>query len=439
MSALLAPAVDFVLTGGGLLQDYYQNDREIALEQEQHEEILKQMKEQFDQELEQEKKSYLVAAYNDMERYFQEINENLINSTLDAERDMIDQRNQQYQTILIASTMMFTALISILYQGGLPSNSQPYLKICYALFNSLSLVLLLLAIALCALIVKNVTSFMLKRSKDGKRHLSQAIKHTKKIRDDVKMMGLASSIDRQHCREAAESKESLHATDHPQQQQQQSPAGKMSPTRTSGGSGNAHHLVDLKEEDIEQVWRGHEAFIQELLSKRAEIVAHKEQYLIVDRAFELYWASHCKGLAEVSLIVFYLGTAFMLVVTFIFTGAQFAFEYHSMTASLASVIILGSSILMGLGVVFYLRKFDPYLIRFDESLQEEAHQDRADIRHSIIQLLTPQSTRSSVDDLESGMGSGDREGQGQGLWRWSLIRSASSWMKGRGNKKHKNR
>jgi hypothetical protein len=114
------------------------------------------------------KKTFLISAFTDIEQYCQELNENLIISSKDSgkqtnylllfisydqfllERDMADQRSQQFQTILLAATIMSTALISVLIQGNLPEKENKLIIfIMYSICNSLSLVLLLMCTVLC--------------------------------------------------------------------------------------------------------------------------------------------------------------------------------------------------------------------------------------------------------------------------------------------------
>jgi hypothetical protein len=54
--------------------------------------------------------------FTSLEKHFQQLNADLIGSSKESERDMFDQRNQQFQTILLASSVMFSALSTVIIQ-----------------------------------------------------------------------------------------------------------------------------------------------------------------------------------------------------------------------------------------------------------------------------------------------------------------------------------
>jgi ribosomal protein L11 methylase PrmA len=92
----------FVATGAGLYQSARLSNVTQSQEQSRHEQELELLRQQHRSELVTAKQTYLISTFTDIEQYCQELNENLINSTKDAERDMVDQRSQQFQTILVA-------------------------------------------------------------------------------------------------------------------------------------------------------------------------------------------------------------------------------------------------------------------------------------------------------------------------------------------------
>jgi hypothetical protein len=150
-----------------------------------HHAELKLIKEQHQKEIATAKQTYLLSTFTDIEQYCQELNENLLNSSRDAERDMVDQRNQQFQTILVASTIMLTALIGVLIQGVLPDGTSTFLVLLYSLSNSSSLLFLGLCILLCIEITRRVSKFMYKKSQANIEHLSDAMRHTRKVMSTI--------------------------------------------------------------------------------------------------------------------------------------------------------------------------------------------------------------------------------------------------------------
>jgi hypothetical protein len=68
-------------------------------------------------ELETSKKIYLWDASTQMEQHLQQLNADLINANREADRDMYEQRNSQFQTIIVSSTVMFAALCTVIIEG----------------------------------------------------------------------------------------------------------------------------------------------------------------------------------------------------------------------------------------------------------------------------------------------------------------------------------
>lgn len=97
-----------------------------------HNEELKLLRDQHARELFTTKQTYLVNTFTGLEQFCQKLNEDLLKNSREAERDMVDQRNQQFQTLLLASSIMLTALITVLIQGVLPSATPSFF--CGSLF-----------------------------------------------------------------------------------------------------------------------------------------------------------------------------------------------------------------------------------------------------------------------------------------------------------------
>lgn len=118
----------------GLFQSQTNSDESCKLEQDKFSKEKDLLNFQFRESLNLNRRTHLLSTYHNLQGYFQELNENLISSSRDAERDMLDSRNQHFQNIILASTIMLTALLSILYQGELPEEAEHYVIIGNALF-----------------------------------------------------------------------------------------------------------------------------------------------------------------------------------------------------------------------------------------------------------------------------------------------------------------
>lgn len=68
-------------------------------------------------ELETSKKIYLWDASTQMEQHLQQLNADLISANREADRDMYEQRNSQFQTIIVSATVMFAALCTVIIEG----------------------------------------------------------------------------------------------------------------------------------------------------------------------------------------------------------------------------------------------------------------------------------------------------------------------------------
>lgn len=193
--ANLLKAVNTLASGATLYQERSNHYDSLHEEESMHQHTMTEMQEQFNKELQEARRIYLLSMYADMETYFQELNENLISSSRDAERDMVDQRNQQFQTILISATIMLATLLNIMFQGDLPENIHWMFYAGYAFFNTISLISLTINVALCILITSRVTKFMYRKSDANIKHLKKAMRHTKDMMRNLRGSGRSSRFN----------------------------------------------------------------------------------------------------------------------------------------------------------------------------------------------------------------------------------------------------
>lgn len=346
----------------GLYQASDQHKRSQELESAQHEEELRKMREQHKRELLTARQTYLLATYTDVEQYFQELNENLINTSRDAERDMVDQRNQQYQTILVAATMMLTALLSILYQGNLPEKIPNYILISYSLTNTASLMTLLANIALCIEIMSRVSKFMYRRSQSNIEHLTEAMEQTKRMMKHIRGNAI-----------------SLTTPVKPTKTTNESGAPVLPRTNSFTQYNTRRAISKLPEEEIESEWLNHEEEVYKYLERRNRINERME-LLAIDLnnefrvSFQKYWNDNCRILGNMSLLFFYIGTSLMLVSTMIFMWSYFTENYNSPVAAIISTVTILISLLICLAVAIYLRYFDQSIERLRVQMDQETEQ-----------------------------------------------------------------
>mmetsp|Transcript_27814 Transcript_27814/g.38314 ORF Transcript_27814/g.38314 Transcript_27814/m.38314 type:complete len:384 (+) Transcript_27814:52-1203(+) len=315
----------------------------LDTEHHHHEKELKEIHKQNKEALILAKKTHLISAYTNLEQYCQELNENLISSYKESERDMADQRNQQYQNILIAGTVMITALISVLIQGTLPTASSNRLILSYSFCNSMSLVFLSLSIGLCVEINRRVNLYLYERSKADRVNLLLAINE------------------------------------------------KLSKKNDSNPFDDNKKDIDIEYgyeyEENELKWNQHEKRVHDLLQRRGEIDEAMENVILKDPSgyvtnvdryatsviiFENYWEIRCRILACMAMLFFYAGSVFMSTAILEFLYATYQLKYqHPDGANL--VIFLGIICLVSFLLFwFYVRAMDANELYKWDKLRDKA-------------------------------------------------------------------
>lgn len=111
------------------------------------------------------KQTHLMSTFNELEMHFAQLDADVVNATKESERDMYDQRNQQMQTLIVSSSVMVTALTTLLIQGILPDTTDPYNKIVYGITCGLSYSFLFSSVVLCIETLRLASGFMVRRAK----------------------------------------------------------------------------------------------------------------------------------------------------------------------------------------------------------------------------------------------------------------------------------
>ena len=168
------------------VRDRYQHNEKEALEWQQHENEIKLADEQFEEKERLAKQIYLVDKFSEIEQHFQQLNADLLAAAKESERDMWDQRNQQFSNIVLATTIIMTGLITVLVQGVLPPGCSDFIKISYSIANSLSIGLLIICAVLSSEIVLRASSFMFNRTNKYSAGVSQAIETTKETKREIR-------------------------------------------------------------------------------------------------------------------------------------------------------------------------------------------------------------------------------------------------------------
>ena len=127
----------------------------------------------FRRDVQLSKQQQVMGTAADIELTLAQMQADLSSAMKEAERDQYDQRNQQLQTIIIAASLMMTALYTLLIQGYLPQATLveyagPYSEgfaIAIAAAEGCSLCLLFTSVVLCIETLRLASAYMVKRAR----------------------------------------------------------------------------------------------------------------------------------------------------------------------------------------------------------------------------------------------------------------------------------
>lgn len=142
---------NIISTVSSLVQTSILADESLHREQSEHQREIDIVKGAHDREILLLKQNHLLKQFTDVERHFQQLNSDLLSTNRECERDMYDQRNQYCQSSIIASSIMLSALVSVVVEGVLPSSQNSQMKGIYVIY-SISLTLSLLCLFVCLII-----------------------------------------------------------------------------------------------------------------------------------------------------------------------------------------------------------------------------------------------------------------------------------------------
>lgn len=354
---------------------------------------------QHNKNLVETKRVYLLELFTNLEQHFQQLNADLISSSKEAERDMFDQRNQNFQTIILASSVMFTALSTVIIDGGLPSRTTEGLIVAFALTSALSFAFLFLSMVICMELVMRASSFMYRRARNHTEQLRQAIKDTKLMMEELRN-GTRNKDEFRHGEGSVRNDLPVGETSGSEKPGDLSPAvsDRLS---TSTGEGLAHRgltsktptmssttsvptkarkhraLAELDEEGLDREWRNHETELQKFLAERERIndataligmddkypmggdeatAMERERAAVNRKSFQEFWNESCKFWAELSILFFYGGTVNLLLAIMIFMWSQFLHAYHSLIGAVIAISLISFTLILGLCSVIGLRQ-----------------------------------------------------------------------------------
>ena len=384
--------------GYSLYQAKQLHDVELNKARERHKEAMTLAQEQHKKNLAEVKRTYLLELFNNLEQHFQQLNADLIASSKESERDMFDQRNQSFQTIILASSVMFTALSTAIVDGNLADSSSQLIIIAYALTSSLSFAFLFLCVVICIEIVMRASSFMYRRAHKHTEALRDAICKTKdmmfKLRNGARHRNRPGNNNNSSTEESRED-EAI-----------KSPASSIPTTESEKlGIGITNRkpfgraIATMEEEMLEEEWRKHEYEIQRYLAEREKI---NDSCAVVDnsddnsskKSFQQFWRESCKFWAELAILFFYAGTLNLLISIMIFMWTTFLKIYQSLVAAAIAVSLISLGLVIGIATVVIFRMI-------------QHNKDSKDKNINPIGTLSRESSfQMSMDEGSSRRGSG---------------------------------
>jgi hypothetical protein len=133
---------------------------ELAQQQKLHEIEIDAAKELHFEDVQLSKRLHMMEINSSMQQHLQSLNSDVIAANRESERDMYEQRNQQYGTIILSSTIMFTALCTVMLQAQLPVESGLLIENLMAIAAGSSFAFLFLCIVLCTKLIVRTSQFM---------------------------------------------------------------------------------------------------------------------------------------------------------------------------------------------------------------------------------------------------------------------------------------
>jgi hypothetical protein len=343
-------------------QGEYHNEK-LRIEQKQHEDDLSLMRKHHASDLSLAKQTYLIAAFTEIEQYCQELNENLLVHSKDSERDMADQRNHQYFTMMIAGTIMVSSLMTVMIQGTLVTNidtggASTFVIIAYSVCNSISLVLLLVSLVLCIEVTTRVNKFMYVKADGNMKLLRNAMAHGRIVTADIKFGSNRFADSRQASfsyspesrRDTASFEERVHSICN--NDNINSTNSTNSSTRC-GADGDASRITEdmshvshrtgsfseeedkgitnLSRNEVDVEFRHHEKQVHRYLETRRLINEDLDSVATrrYRRTFMQYWLDHCQHIGLLATSCFYMGTSFMLLATMLYVWDRWVHTYRS--------------------------------------------------------------------------------------------------------------
>ena len=110
------------------------------------------------------------------EQHFQSLTAELLAAAKEADRDVWEQRNSQFNNLLICATLMFGIAMSTIIEGSYDDQeSTDLLNLLFVTSVGFSLVSLFVCLVACLLVMRRMSRYMIQRSKAFVKTLAKTI------------------------------------------------------------------------------------------------------------------------------------------------------------------------------------------------------------------------------------------------------------------------
>ena len=347
-------AIDAVNSTVNFVQNINIHKKEAHCTLERHEEEIKVEHDIHGKALKMSKQTYLMAAFSSLEKHFQQLTADLINSSRESENDMFDQRNQSFQTIILSASVMFSSLATVIIQGFLPKNAGVELYVLYAITCSFSFLFLFLSIVLCIEVILRASNFMVYRASQHTLQLKESIKKAKEmmkeIRSGTRNYGEASEAER------SDAGAPVFGVSPPLNPSWGHPGS--SPRHASTQQTQhpvAKNIASLSGDALEEEWDAHEERVHQFLQERERL---NERAHTFGTSFEDFYKRYCKYWGDLAIFSFYAGTSFLLMAIMVYMWGEFDVTYESYAGAVVAVVLVGVALVWGVALALYMRVSD---------------------------------------------------------------------------------
>jgi hypothetical protein len=263
---------------------------------------------------------------------------------------MFDQRNQQFSTILLATTFMICALISPLAEGVLPEitsgNLGDFVYYMYSISTSVATGFLFMCLIFCVETMWRASRFMYKRSKYHSGYLAKAIKKTKE------MMSAIRGVKVKH----------------------------QDPLFDNGKEifydNGERNFSKMTRDDVEKEFIGYESEInhyhegrEAMIDDSAYMVTADDGSVVESKSFEVFWQDSCSFYGNCAVLSFYAGSFALYFTNVTYMWSYNLYVYHNVSSAKVSVYVILLSLLTTISLLIYIRYFEK--ISMDNSNNED--------------------------------------------------------------------